>query len=282
VAGQANLYGGWLAMMVLGTICFCFSPVPRGKTRLWLAVTAVMGSVALLYTLSRGAWLALAMALAVVAVLRNRRILFLGTLIVIFLPALASQAVRDRAASILEIIDSIDEGPEDPFNETEEDVSAMVRVQQWQALPGMFAEAPIFGHGYAYFPELWQETGHKKKAAHSSIIEITTELGLFGLLGYAALVFPMILLGWLNSRPDLPPLDRTLGTAAFGIGLCLILLDTSGTRFRNSEVMANFWILAGMMVAVRNARSISTQARHAPPVVAKRLAQPLGQRHRRA
>jgi O-antigen ligase len=249
VAGQANLYGGWLAMMVLGTICFAFSPLARGKPRLLLALTGLMGTVALIYTLSRGAWLALAVSVSMVALLRNRRILLLGTLVLFLLPALVSPAVRERAASITAVLDSMDDEPEEfSTDEAEEaDPSAMVRVHQWKELPHILADAPLLGHGYGYFPDLWREIGYTRKAAHSSIIEIGAELGLLGLISYAALVFPMILLGWRHSKRGQPPLERAVGTTAFGMGLCLLLLDTSGTRFRNSEVMGNFWVIAGMV-----------------------------------
>jgi len=243
VASQANLYGGWLAMMLLATICFFFSPLLNRKTRIFLAGAALMGAIALVYTLSRGAWVALAVSVALVAIFRNRRILLLGTVVVVFLPLLVSPTVRDRAASIMSVFDSLEM---DPGTETA-DESAMVRVEQWRAMGGLMAEAPIFGHGYGYFPELWYYTGHEMKAAHSSYIEIGTELGAFGLLGYLSLVLPMVFLGWSTSRRNAPPLQRTIGTAAWGMALCLMILDTSGTRFRNSEVMANFWIFGGLV-----------------------------------
>jgi len=266
VASQANLYGGWLAMMILASICFLFSSVLKGKTRIFLAGTTFMAMVALVYTLSRGAWIALVLALGVVAIFRNRRILLLGTAVFFLLPALVSPTVRDRAASILHVLDTVEDGSEGVAGalsgapETA-DESAMVRVLQWRALGGLMAQAPIFGHGYDYFPQLWADEGHEMKAAHSSYIEIGTELGSFGLLGYLALVLPVLFLGWSTSGRGHPPLQRAIGTAAFGMALCLMILDTSGTRFRNSEVMANFWIFAGLV----SGAAVETQRREPNP-----------------
>ncbi len=268
VASQANLYGGWLAMMILAAICFLFSSLVKGKTRIFLAGTIFMAAVALVYTLSRGSWIALAAALAVVAIFRNRRILLLGTAVFLFLPALVSPAVRDRAASILQVFEAVDDNPEPGTVAGLEapptaDDSAMVRVLQWRALGGLMSQDPIFGHGYGYFPQLWFDEGHEMKAAHSSYIEIGTELGSFGLLGYLTLVLPMLYLGWRTSRKDAPVLQRTIGTAAFGMALCLMILDTSGTRFKNSEVMANFWIFAGLVSgALLPVPPVATRSRH--------------------
>jgi hypothetical protein len=46
--------------------------------------------------------------------------------------------------------------------------------------------------------------------------------------------------------------------------LCLIVLDCSGTRFRNGEVMAYIWVVGGALVRLANTGSGSGRPQEDP------------------
>jgi O-antigen ligase len=113
----------------------------------------------------------------------------------------------------------------------------------------MFAEAPILGHGFRSFPQLWARCGptHLPKAAHSTHVEIACEAGLLGIVGYLACVGALGLGGWRLTRRRDDPFFSDLGVGFVAAVLCLLILDISGTRFREGEVMAFMWVIGGVV-----------------------------------
>ena len=83
MTGQANLFAGFLAMQAL-LLLFVSRTADLGRAeRLFLTGTAVLMMATLLFTLSRGAWLAFAVTAAVVGFSTNRGLVVL--LVVVFL-----------------------------------------------------------------------------------------------------------------------------------------------------------------------------------------------------
>lgn len=242
VADQPNLFGGFLAMMILILL-----PVAIGKgitrsERILYAGTIGAACGALLFTLSRGSWLALVAASSVVLLFRGLRLVPVVAAVVLSAPYWLPQSVVDRVNETTES-DTADPGQE-------LDDSAQVRLDQWRALGPMWREAPIFGSGLKGFPQLWAIHGPRRvaKAAHSSIIEIAVEMGALGLISYAWLLGSM---GWAAFKLRGRSPDPVVSNASVGLMaalVCLVLLDCSGTRFRNGEVMAYIWVLGGAIV----------------------------------
>jgi hypothetical protein len=54
------------------------------------------------------------------------------------------------------------------------------------------------------------------------------------------------------------PVERVLAFSLGAATLCLFLLDLSGTRFRNGNLMAYYWVLAGLALnsATKTAGSV--------------------------
>ena len=242
VGAQPNLFGGFLAMMILVFVSLLLSKHSTKKERLGYTVTVIALSGALLMTLSRGSWLALLLSLAVLA-------LFRGARAIVFVLVVALSAPLWLPVKVVERVQHTFEGKHSQGDDQELEDSAQVRVDQWKALPDILREAPIMGHGFRTFVNLWGRFSpdHEPKAAHSTWVEFLAEEGVLGILAYLWLV---VTLGWIGfrawrTRPSTLESDLALGFMC--AVLCLMVLDSSGTRFRNREVMAYMWILGGAL-----------------------------------
>jgi O-antigen ligase len=239
VAGQPNLFGGWLAMVMTMLLPLLLSKSVGFRERMLYLAAMGMGGAALLFTLSRGSWLALAFALTVVA-------LFRGARLVVFLLVVAFTAQWWLPESVVQRVQLTTAEDARSTEGQELDDSAQVRLDQWKTLPTMMAESPVWGSGYRSFEEMWARFGPKRnpKAAHSSIVELAVEEGMLGIAAYAVLILSMAATAWrLRRSEDVFLQDLSVGFLA--AIAALVMLDTSGTRFRNGEVMAYVWILAG-------------------------------------
>lgn len=244
VAGQPNLFGGFLAMMILLYIGLFLGKSSTGKEKLGYAIAIVSMSGALMLTLSRGSWIALILGFGVLSLLRGARAIGLVLLIVITAPLWLPDKVIER-------VQHTTEGHYTDEDQELED-SAQVRVDQWKALPEILHEAPVFGHGLRSFPPIWAHYSrdHEPKAAHSTWVELLSEEGVVGILGYVWLCLLMAWTGFRAWRLRDRPLAHDLGLGFMCAVFCLMLLDTSGTRFRNREVMAYMWVLGGTLARI--------------------------------
>lgn len=263
IAGQPNLFGGFLAMMILIFLSLVLSKFVSRRERLGFLVTVIAMAGALMMTLSRGSWLALLLSLGVFSLLRGARA-------VAFVLVVALSAPWWLPVKVVERVQHTFEGKHSTEDQELED-SAQVRVDQWKALPEIFDEAPIFGHGYRTFANLWARFSpdHEPKAAHSTWVELAAEEGVLGMVAYLWIIS---ILGWTafkawRRRPVCFENDVALGFMC--AIMCLMLLDTSGTRFRNREVMAYVWVLGGAL-----ARFVATPRSAVEPIAGNPVTTP--------
>lgn len=263
LAAQPNLFGGFLALVIAILVPLVLAGKVMGKKeRIFFAVVVVVAAADLLFTLSRGSWLALLVGLSVLALFRGAKLVVLGLLVASTAPLWLPETVVERVELTRE---GANDDPEQEFDD-----STQVRVDQWKALPSVVAESPIYGHGMRSFPSVWFRVSpdHRPKAAHSAIIELTAEEGLLGVFSYGWLVGALLLGAWRarKSAPDAFSSELALGLMCAAV--CLVLLDSSGTRFRSGQVMAYLWVVGGAVHRMAGFRA--EQAANDPPESAVR------------
>jgi O-antigen ligase len=241
VAGQPNLFGGFLAMMILLFVSLLLSKHVSKTERLGYLITVIALAGALLMTLSRGSWLALLLALGVLSLLRGARA-------IAFVLAVALSAPWWLPVKVVERAQHTFEGKHSTDDQELED-SAQVRVDQWKALPEIMKTAPLFGHGFRTFANMWARYSidHEPKAAHSTWVEFLAEEGIVGIVAYLWLLTLMGWVGFTAWRVRDGGLASDLALGFMCAILCLMVLDSSGTRFRNREVMAYMWVSGGAL-----------------------------------
>ena len=242
LTGQANLFAGFLAMHAL-LLLFASRTAELGRTeRVFLTVTALLMMATLLFTLSRGAWLAFAVTAALVGFATNRGLVVLLTVVVLVGYRWAPREAVTRADLTVRAV----EQSEDSSLEESLDDSAALRVIQWKSFPTLFLESPVWGTGLGTYPErLHRETG-VFRPAHATMVQIGTEMGALGLLGYLGLLGTVMIACLRHARQaGRGSFERAAGLGVLAATLCLFLLDFSGARFRAHTVTTYYWLVAG-------------------------------------
>jgi O-antigen ligase len=242
MTGQANLFAGYLAMHALLFLFVSRAPELRRVDRLFLIATAFAMVATLVFTLSRGAWMAFAVTAALVGLATNRRLVVL--LIVAFLVAYR-WAPQEAGERVDMTVQGVEQSDGSTLEESVDD-SAALRIIQWKSFPQMLLESPVWGTGLGtYAAQLGRETGIFR-APHATMVQIGTEMGILGLVGYVGLLGAVTTVCVRRSRAA----PRGSFQGALGLGLlaatiCLFLLDVTGTRFRAHTVTTYFWLLVG-------------------------------------
>lgn len=166
--------------------------------RVVLPAAAVVISLGLLLSWSRGAWLAFAVSIAVVILAHTRRaapvVLVTITLAVVFavvfgLVDLLPVSLVNRIGELQQFIGLVNIRS---IEVTDANFSVIERIAHWQAALGMWADHPWLGVGIGNFataypaynlPRWYEPLGH----AHNVYLNFGAEAGLLGFVAYLAL-----------------------------------------------------------------------------------------------
>jgi O-antigen ligase len=242
LTGQANLFAGYLAMYGLLFLFVSRAPELRRTERLLLAATGLLMVATLVFTLSRGAWLAFAVTATLVGFASSRGLVVLLVLAYLIGSRWAPEDAVTRADLTLTAV----EQSRDSSLEEALDDSAVLRVIQWKSFPSLLLASPIWGTGLDTYAELLGQHTGVYRAAHATMVQIGTEMGALGLLGYVGLLGAAAAVCARRARSAQPgTFQRAVGLGLLAATVCLFLLDLSGTRFRANTVTTYFWLLLG-------------------------------------
>jgi O-antigen ligase len=207
----------------------------------------VVAATALMLTFSRGSWLALLAAAGLLALLYGPRafafVLVASVVVALVLP----ERVTDKINTTFK--------EEERFADenVELDNSTQGRLDRWRQLPGHWLEAPCFGHGFQSYARVSGRIGRygEARGAHSTIIALLVDQGLFGFIGYVWLMWLLFRGAWWNAHNADDAYTRALGLGFVCVVFALILLDLTGARFRDMSVMAYVWVLGGGLVRLQ-------------------------------
>ena len=242
LTGQANLFAGFLAMHAL-VLLFVSRTSELGRAeRLFLTGTAFLMLATLLFTLSRGAWLAFMFAAALVGLATNRGLVVLLILALLVGYRWAPQEAFERADLTIK---AVEQSGDSSLEEALDDSTAL-RLIQWKSFPTLFLASPVWGSGLdTYAERLGRHTGIFR-SAHATMVRIGTEMGALGLLGYLGLLGAVALVCVRRARNAQPgTFQRTAGLGLLAATVCLFVLDFSGTRFPAHSVTTYYWLLLG-------------------------------------
>lgn len=228
-------------------------PTPRGTSgvgsfALLLLAVAAFGAylMALLFSLSRGAWLGVAVALVVTTVIRSKRAALLAVtaamllLVVILLGQLSliPDVVSERFSGVSDYF-----GFEDvrgvPVNDA--NFAIIERMAHWQAAWDMFNDHPWLGVGIgnyaavypAYALPHWDDPlGH----AHNYYLNVLAESGLVGEAGYLFLWGAIFWMAWRAVRST-HGLAQGITAGAFGVLVALSVHNLFDNLFVHSMQM---------------------------------------------
>ena len=236
--GSPNEASAYLSILLPLAACLLFAGVKSsGK---WLSCLVIgFGGVAMIFTYSRGGWIALALAAILVSfvLVRTRGIsskapiALLAFLIVVYLPfysAISARAFGD------------DQG------------SAESRIPLTMLAFRMIADHPVLGVGANNFSVVMQHylTSYFRTGflyvVHNKYLLIWTETGMGGLFAYLAFLFAAVRMGWKCWKQN----DGYLSMLALGITAAIIgqIVHMNFDVFRIGPVPELLWLLAALLV----------------------------------
>jgi len=195
--GQPNPFAGYLGTALPLALAVAFL-LPRDALARWTRPAAAVLALGVGVSFSRGAWLGIALAVAVMLAIvseRSRRWLLPLAAAALLLGVLGTldvlpPVIGERLGIIAEYFGPFDVRRVDL---TPENWSVVERMAHWQAAWEMFLDHPWFGIGpgnYAtayddyYLPGWLEPLGH----AHNYYLNLAAETGVFGLGGYLVTV----------------------------------------------------------------------------------------------
>ena len=241
--GQSNELGAFLAMFT----AFAVALIPG--TRRWfgrvaLVAISALGALAVLMSLSRGAMVALAVAILYVG-LRSSRLLTLALVgVLLTSPLWAPDYVVQRVVG-----SKVETETED---ESHLEGAAQLRLDTWHAIMTVVGEHPLDGVGFTGLADVLPQTGEElgvevKDSAHNTYLRFLGEMGVFGLAVFILLLVSCLRMSWAGIRAARSRFDRQL---AVGFGAATIAMAVScmfGDRFFSVLITGNFWMLAALV-----------------------------------
>lgn len=227
----ATFYSAYTIILI--TLIFY---IKNTKIRLALGFITMLNLYSLVYSYSRGAYLAFIFAFVAIFWYTRRKLVFLlipvsivfGGVMINFLP----HSVQERVNSIF-----VEE-------ETERDESAQSRFVFWGIAIDEFAKSPIVGNGYRTFIE----ANPFHMDTHNYYLKLLAEQGIIGFLIFLVILWRGAKVGRrLYSESD-DPLYKALGIGLFGIVCSFAFGNIFGDRFTHYPLAAYFYVYLALVL----------------------------------
>ncbi len=228
------------------------------RYKLLLAGLAFLNLYSLMYSQSRGAWLAFLVTLLFVLYKTGKfRVLLVFMILALSAPVL----INLFPVSVQERFDTI-------FVDDDEqrDKSAESRFIIWENAFQAYKSSPVIGVGYRVFNTL---NSYENKDTHNYYIKLLVENGPAGLL-----VFILILWRAYRNSNELwkksnEPVFKALGLGMIATVVCLSVANLFGDRFTHYPLSTYFWVylalvLRAKMFMEKEAMEISSEQKNNP------------------
>lgn len=258
---QPNPYAGYLGMLIPMAVGFLLT---RPSSRARNAVLAVLALAAggVVASLSRGAWVGIALAISAMMVFwgtRSRLLLGVGALAMTPLGALAYMnllpaEITDRIATAVDYFRFIDVRSQVV---TSENWAVIERVAHWQAALDMISAHPLLGVGAGNYSAVYEQymvpgwtlsLGH----AHNFYLNMAAETGIPGLLVYLTVlvVAAIHVVRWLVRSRGEGTAPRQLLRRGILVGVLGALVASAIQNMFDNLFVHGMSIQLGMLLAL--------------------------------
>lgn len=242
-----NFIGGFFAFIICIFSGILFYLKNRRQQILTFLLIAVL-SVALFLTYSRSAYLALAIGIFILGMIKSRKILII-LIIIATLGISVSDRAQQRVGELFTSITSV------LFNTAENpDPTARLRIENWNQTLSLIAEKPIFGHGYNTLTYNKLERGflkdadnHAASGSDSSLLTILATTGILGLLTFLITILQPITLAARNWWKQKNPLYRGYSLGIFTAYLSLLIHCNFVNSLLFPQIMIFFFISTALL-----------------------------------
>lgn len=241
--GNPNVLAEYLTLLVPLAVGLFWS-ARDWWSRLIQAGLALVLFACLALTFSRGAYLGIALAALVFALLVAPALLLLGAVLVLLAPLILPDQIMQRIGTIGSLQDS----------------SNAYRLSIWMGtlrllkdfwLPGVGLGATAFGLAYARYRVAGAVAFH----SHNVILQLASELGIIGLLAFAWLLLNVVKHGVITMRATRDALSRTLVAGAVSGVAGHLLHGMVENVWFDPRIVFLFWLVLGLAFTVSAPRS---------------------------
>lgn len=239
VLGYAGVNG--FAAFVAQFIVFLLALYAYEKRKtLKLALLAINGFslYCLIYSFSRGAYLAVALSVLFLALFKERKLLIVLLMVVIGWQVFLPTAAKERIAMTYQEGVGLDN-------------SARERVAIWEDAWALFSQHPVFGIGletYEYLRRVQADSHGYFGDTHDYYLKILVETGLLGFGLFLWLLGAIYRQGWRLFRSAEDPFLKSLGLGFASMMVCAIVLNIFGDRWSYLQVDGYLWALLACVV----------------------------------
>jgi putative inorganic carbon (HCO3(-)) transporter len=238
--GSSNFAAAYLSISLASAVSLLFTNL--GRVRKWLAIAVVgLGGAALIFTLSRGGWMAFALSVVLICLLQWCRrgfsvktpiavVLILGMLYFPFQGAISARLFGDDKGSAESRIPLMKLA----YRIIKDNPVLGVGVNNFTVAMGRYL-TPEFRHGFLF-------------AVHNKYLLVLSETGIFGLSAFLAFFLAALRKGWQCWAVQ----DRLLSPIALGFtaGIAGHMVHMSVDVFRGRPTQQLLWLIAGLLTAM--------------------------------
>lgn len=207
------------------------------RVRVVLAVLLGLNLYCLLYSQSRGSWLAFLGGLAIMGWCFNKKAaVAAGVAIIISSSALLTifpVSVQERFSTIF-----VEEGEE-------RDRSAESRFILWEVAFKKYKDSPVFGIGFHSFHHV---NPYEGKDTHNYFVKVLTEQGAVGLLILLVIFWRSLAASRSLFERASDPLFKALGLGMLGCITAFVIGNMFGDRFSHYPLVTYFWVYLALVL----------------------------------
>lgn len=218
---------------------------------------AFFSLVCLMYSLSRGGYLAFLVGCLFLGLVKKRKLLVLLAVFLGTWTSLVPPAVQQR---VLMTYDRTSRGL---------DHSSATRISLWEEAMAIYDSNPVLGAGFDTYSYTTHISGYKD--THNLFVKILAETGVVGLALFSWLVAKIF---WTGYRLFRRARDSFLSSLGLGLStwvICCVAANFFGDRWNYLQVNGFMWVIAGLVsrALLLEAEAVRALGRPTPaPIVA--------------
>ena len=232
LAYGANQTGAFLAQFAM-FFWGCVQFIKQKKKKVLGYTLVAVTLLAMMYTFSRGAYLAVLFGVLVLGLLKDRKLLLVLGVFLLIWQSVVPTPVRERVTMT-----------ENSSGQLE--ASAQSRVDLWENAEKSILQSPIVGNGFATFQ--MGEHVDNLKDTHNWYVKVLVETGIIGLIMVFCMLQQLFALSYRLFRRGSDPLYQGLGLGLLLASCACVVANFFGDRWTYLEISGPLWVLAGAAV----------------------------------
>lgn len=201
------------------------------KIKIAMAVAAVTGGIALLFSFSRAAWVGFALGLVYLGIFRIRILLPMLLAVGLLWQVIFPGAVQDRITMT--------------YEEGQLDTSAGDRLGLWKQAFELSLKDPVLGIGFDSFH--YYRAGEELRDTHNMYLKALAETGVVGFLLLVGLWARAFFSSHRLFRTARDPFLQALGLGFAAYMVALLVVNVFGDRWSYFEISGFTWLLLAMV-----------------------------------